>query len=61
MMDFIKSDLGKIVARNGILAVILAWSLWANQTLVQRLFVIVENNTKAMDELKEVCGHSHGN
>jgi hypothetical protein len=56
MLAFMESNLGQLIARNGILAVILAWALWSNHGLQERLFVIIENNTKAFLEVKAVCG-----
>lgn len=51
MIRFLESSLGQLIARNGILAVILAWSMWSNHGLVERLFLIIENNTKALNKL----------
>jgi hypothetical protein len=61
MLQFLESNIGQIIARNGILAVILAVMMWQNHGLVERLFTIVENNTKAFYEVKEACsGGDHG-
>lgn len=54
--EFWESPIGQIIARNGILAVILAWALWANDKMVERFIVLIENNTKAMVEVKKACG-----
>ena len=48
MIKFMESNLGQIVARNGVLAIILTWALWQNQNLIERLFALIENNTKAL-------------
>ena len=48
MLKFIESQVGQIIARNGILALILAWALWKNDGLTERLFVLIQNNTDAM-------------
>jgi hypothetical protein len=56
MKAFFESPIGQIVARTGVLGVILAWALWSNDKLVERLFVIIENNTKALIEVKKACG-----
>ena len=52
MTEFLKSNIAQIIARNGILAVILAWALYANHGMTERLFVVIENNTRAFVELK---------
>jgi hypothetical protein len=41
-----------LVARNGILAIILAYSLYVNKELTAKLFTVIENNTAAMIEFK---------
>lgn len=56
MIRFLESSIGQIIARNGILAIILAFSLWSNSRLVERLFVVLENNTRAFEQLRDVCG-----
>lgn len=56
MHAFFETELGKAIAKNGILSIVLAWALWANHGLVERIIVMVETNTKALIELKEVCG-----
>ena len=58
MMKFMESAIGQVIARNGILAVILCWALWANQSLVERLFVVIQNNTKVFEEVKAVCSEA---
>jgi len=58
MLKFMESTIGQIVARNGILAIILAFALWSNYNLVERLFQIIENNTKVMEQVKDACGGS---
>ena len=60
MIRFLESSIGQIIARNGILAVILAFSLWSNHNLVERLFRIIENNTKVMEQVKDTCGGANG-
>lgn len=60
MIRFLESSIGQILARNGILAIILAFALWSNHNLVERLFQIIENNTKVMEQVKEVCGGASG-
>lgn len=52
MLKFMESELGQLIARNGVLALILAWALWSNHNLVERLFVVIENNTRAFEEVK---------
>lgn len=52
MIRFLESNIGQLIARSGILAVILAWSMYVNHNLVERLFGLVENNTKALQEMK---------
>ncbi len=56
MIQFLESTIGQLIARNGILAVILTFALWSNHNLVERLFLIIENNTKAFEEVKKACG-----
>lgn len=60
MVDFLNSALGQIIARNGILAVILAWSMYSNHGLVERLFTVIESNTKAMTELRALISDKSG-
>ena len=54
MKAFLESEVGQVLARNGVLAIILAWSLYSNHNLVERLFVVIENNTRAFEEVKSV-------
>lgn len=56
MKSFLESPIGQTVARGGILAVMLVWALWVNDKNTERLFTIVENNTRAMLEVKKACG-----
>lgn len=51
MLRFMESPLGQIVARNGILAIILAWALWTNSQITARLFTVIEKNSVALSEL----------
>ncbi len=61
MKAFLESEIGQVVARNGVLAVILAWALWMNHNLVERLFVVIENNTRAFEEVRSVLrGEQYG-
>ena len=52
MLKLLNSDLGHLIARNGILAVILVYSLYVNHGLTERLFTVIENNTQALSEFK---------
>lgn len=54
MKAFLESEIGQVLARNGVLAVILAWALYVNHNMVERLFVVIENNTRAFEEVKAV-------
>lgn len=54
MKAFLESEVGQVLARNGVLALILAWALYSNHNLVERLFVVIENNTRAFEEVKSV-------
>jgi len=54
MKAFLESEVGQVLARNGVLAIILAWALYSNHNLVERLFVVIENNTRAFEEVKSV-------
>lgn len=56
MKAFLESPIGQTVARGGVLACILVWALWVNDKNTERLFTIVENNTRAMLEVKKACG-----
>jgi hypothetical protein len=56
MKAFLESPIGQLVARTGILGLVLAWALWSNDKLVERLFVIIENNTRALIEVQKACG-----
>ena len=60
MKDFLESTIGQIIARNGILAIILAFSLWSNYNLVERLFILIEKqievSTKVLKALDEIQG-----
>lgn len=60
MKAFLESEIGQVVARNGVLAIILAWALWSNHTLVERLFVLIENNTRAFEEVRSVLRDGYG-
>jgi hypothetical protein len=60
MRLFLESPLGQVIARNGILAVILAWSLWSNDKIVERLFVLIEGQTRALIEVKGVLERIEG-
>ena len=60
MIRFLESSIGQVIARNGILAIILAWALWQNKGLTERLFVIIENNTATMNAVKKACGDHDG-
>jgi hypothetical protein len=52
VLKILNSDFGHLVARNGILAIILAYSLYVNKELTAKLFTVIENNTAAMIEFK---------
>lgn len=54
MIKFMESPFGQVIARNGVLAIILAWALWSNHNMVERLFVVIENNTRAFEEVRSV-------
>jgi len=54
VLKFIESQVGQIIARNGILAIILAWALWKNDGLTERLFTVIENNTHALIEMRQI-------
>lgn len=41
------------LAGNGVLGIVLAWMLYNNRELVNRLFQLVENNTAVMTKLTE--------
>lgn len=60
MIRFLESGLGQVIARSGILAVILVWALWRNDIITERLFVIIENNTATMNAVKKACGDFDG-
>jgi len=57
---FWESAIGGVLARAGVLGAILVWALWSNDKMVERLFVIIENNTKALIEVKKACGDRYG-
>ncbi len=61
MKAFWESPIGGVLARTGVLGVILGWALWSNDKMVERLFVIIENNTKALIEVRKACGDKYGN
>ena len=46
MIKFMESALGRIIARNGVLAIILAFSLYMNHVMVDRLFTLIEKQTE---------------
>lgn len=52
MKDFLESNLGQLIARSGILGVFLAWSMYVNHGLTEKLFSLIENNTRAFQEMK---------
>ena len=54
MKAFLESEVGQVLARNGVLAIILAWALYSNHNMVERLFVVIENNTRAFEGVKSV-------
>jgi hypothetical protein len=60
MIRFLESGVGQLIARSGILAIILAWALYQNNSLTERLFVIIENNTATMNAVKKACGDYNG-
>jgi len=40
-------------AKLGGLGLVLAWSLWRNEKLTDRLFSVIENNTKVMQGINK--------
>lgn len=54
MIKFMESAVGQIIARNGILAIILAFSLWMNHEMVTRLFDLIEKQNKVSTQVLEV-------
>lgn len=53
MIRFLSSDVGQIVARNGLLGILLAWFIYANDKMTERLFGVIERNTIAIEGLRE--------
>ena len=50
----------KELIKYGVLGPILAWALWMNSKTTERLFNVIENNTKALQLIKsdscvEIC------
>jgi len=41
--------------RAGVLGIVLAWALWENSKLVERVFVVIDNNTKALGAFERAC------
>lgn len=61
MKAFLESEVGQVLARNGVLAIILAWALYSNHNMVERLFIVIENNTRAFEEVKSALrGEDYG-
>lgn len=61
MKAFLESEVGQVLARNGVLAIILAWALYSNHNMVERLFIVIENNTRAFEEVKAALrGEDYG-
>lgn len=61
MHAFFETELGKAIAKNGILSIVLAWALYSNHNMVERLFVVIENNTRAFEEVKAALrGEDYG-
>ena len=56
MIKFMESPFGQVIARNGVLAIILAWALWSNHNMVERLFTLIENNTRALQGVEATLG-----
>lgn len=52
LLKILNADLTKVIARNGMLAVILAYTLWVNKELTEKIFTVIENNTAALYEFK---------
>lgn len=49
------AELIKAVIKSGILGIVLAWALWENSKLVDRVFIVIERNTKAISQFENVC------
>lgn len=60
MLRFLESGIGQIIARNGILAIILAFQLWQNHGMVERLFGLIEKQTKVTTEVLRVLDEIQG-
>lgn len=60
MLRFLESSLGQIIARNGILALILAVSMYQNHIMVEKLFTLIERqiavSTQVLEALNEIQG-----
>lgn len=41
--------------RAGVLGIVLAWALWENTKMVERVFVVIDNNTKALSSFERAC------
>ncbi len=54
MIKFMESAIGQIIARNGILAIILAFSMWMNHEMVTRLFTVIETQNKVSAQVLDV-------
>lgn len=56
-MEFhLQSELMKTALKSGILGVVLAWALWQNSQITERLFIVVQNNTAAIESFKQALG-----
>ena len=55
---FLMNDLYVEIAKMGGLGLVLAWSLWRNEKLTDRLFSVIENNTKVMQGINKTIDNN---
>jgi len=55
MQAFFETELGRVVAKNGVLALVLAWTLYVNWGLTEKIILMINSNTAALIQLQEIC------
>lgn len=53
-------EIARTLVKYGVLGPILVWALYTNGRMTERLFAVLENNTRAFYELKNAIGGLHG-
>ena len=50
-----QTEVIKAFIKAGSLGIVLAWALWENSKLTERVFTVVDNNTRILQKFESSC------